>query len=312
MNARSLLMTGGALAALAAGVLLVGRLPAPVQGQPPANSDDRAADRKAIADASKAFEAAFEKGDAKAVAGFWTEAGEYESDTGEIFRGRSVIEAAFAAHFKAVPKSQCTVRIDSIRFPSRDLAIEEGLLTTAGAGRELPASTRYRVVHVREGGTWKIALAREWGAGQDRLEDIAWLIGDWKGTGKDKDREVTLTIRPDAVKTYLVGRITAKVKGEVASTGTMKIGVDPQRGQLRSWHFEDDGGHGQALWIRDGSRWVLDAIGVAGNGSPTAAVNLLGRIDNDTVTWRSIDRVMAGQKMPDSPPIRLTRVNESK
>ena len=312
MKARSLFMTGGLVAAVAVGVLLVGRLPSPVQAQPSAKADDRSADRKAITDSSQAFEAAFEKGDAKAVAAFWTEAGEYESDTGEIFRGRAAIEAAFAAHFKAAPKGRCVVRIDSIRFPARDLAIEEGLLTTAGAGRELPASSRYRVVHVREGGTWKIALAREWGAGQDRLEDIEWLIGTWRGTGKDKSREVTLSIRRDEVKPYFVGKFTARVNGEAASSGTMKIGIDPKRGQLRSWHFEDDGGHGQALWIRDGSRWVLDAIGVAGNGAPTAAVNLLGRIDNDTVTWRSIDRVMAGQKMPDSPPIRLTRVNDSK
>jgi uncharacterized protein (TIGR02246 family) len=309
MNARSLLMTGGVAAVLAVGVLLVGRSPSPVQGQPP---DDRGADRAAIIDAGKAFEAAFEKGDAKTVASFWTDAGEYESDTGEIFRGRAAIESAFAAHFKAAPKNRCVVRIDSIRFPARDLAIEEGLLTTTGDNRELPSSTRYRVVHVREGGVWKIALAREWGAGQDRLEDLEWLVGTWKGTGKDKAREITLTIRHDDMKQFLVGKITASTSGKVASTGTMKVGIDPKRGQLRSWHFEDDGGHGQSLWLRDGSRWVLDAIGVAGNGAETACVNLLGRIDNDTLTWRSIDRVMAGQKQPDTPPIQLKRVIESK
>jgi hypothetical protein len=64
--------------------------------------------------------------------------------------------------------------------------------------------------------------------------------------------------------------------------------------------------------VRDGSRWVLDAIGVAGNGADTASVNLLGRVDNDNLTWRSIDRVMAGQTLPDTPPLRLKRVVESK
>ena len=311
MNARSLLLTGGVLAVLTAGVFLVGRSPAPVLGQSP-KVDDRKADRQAILDSSKAFEAAFEKGDAKAVAVFWTDDGEYESETGETFRGRAVIEAAFAAHFKEAPKTRCTVRIESIRFPARDLAIEEGLLTTVGEGRELPSSSRYRVVHVREGGAWKIALAREWSAGRDRLEDIDWLVGTWMGTGKDKDREVSVSFRREEDKPFVVGKFTASVKGKVASSGSMKIGIDPQRGQLRSWHFEDDGGHGEALWIRDGNRWVLDAIGVAGNGAETASVNLLGRIDDNTLTWRSIDRVIAGQKLPDTPPIRLTRVAESK
>jgi hypothetical protein len=50
-------------------------------------------------------------------------------------------------------------------------------LTTVPDGRELPRSTRYRVLHVREGGAWKIALARGSGATQDRLEDIEWLVG---------------------------------------------------------------------------------------------------------------------------------------
>jgi len=30
----------------------------------------------------------------------------------------------------------------------------------------------------------------------------------------------------------------------------MRIGYDPQRGGLRSWHFDADGGHGQSLtWL---------------------------------------------------------------
>ena len=134
---------------------------------------------------------------------------------------------------------------------------------------------------------------------------------DWsasgKGAGKDKDREVTVTFRREEDKPFVVGKLTTSVKGKVASSGSMKIGVDPQRGQLRSWHFDGDGGHGQALWIRDGSRWVLDSVGIAGNGAETASVNLLGRVDANTLTWRSIDRVIAGQKPPDLPPIRLSQ-----
>ena len=237
---------------LAAGVFLVESKSRSCSGAAAESRRAQGRSARAIVDSSKAFETAFEKGDAKAVAAFWTEDGEYESETGEVFRGRAVIEAAFAAHFKAAPKTRCIVRIESIRFPARDLAIEEGLLTTAGEGRELPSSSRYRVVHVREGGVWKMALAREWSAGRDRLEDIEWLIGVWKGSGKDKDREVTVTFRREEDKPFVVGKLDVRVKGKVVSSGSMKIGVDPQRGQLRSWHFEDDGGHGEALWIRDG------------------------------------------------------------
>ena len=88
------------------------------------------------------------------------------------------------------------------------------------------------------------------------------------------------------------------------------VPFDPQRGQLRSWHFEDDGGHGQSLWIRDGDRWVLDAIGATGDGIETAALNIVGRIDDGNFTWRSIDRMLGEEKLPDTVPIRLSRVKE--
>jgi hypothetical protein len=111
-----------------------------------------------------------------------------------------------------------------------------------------------------------MALAREWGTGRDRLEDIEWLIGVWKGVGKDKDREISITFAKGADKPFVVGTFTASVKGRVASSGSMKIGIDPQRGPLRSWHFEDDGGHGQALWIRDG---IAGSRSIAGVRMPT-------------------------------------------
>src|SRR4051812_17783850 len=54
MNARSLLMSASLV--LLAGLLFVCR---PLHGQPPAKADERPADRKAILDSSKEFEAAF-------------------------------------------------------------------------------------------------------------------------------------------------------------------------------------------------------------------------------------------------------------
>ena len=92
----------------------------------------------------------------------------------------------------------------------------------------------------------------------------------------------------------------------------MKIGLDGQRGQIRSWHFDEDGGHGQCLWIRDGKTWVLDAIGALPDGTETGAVNMLSRLSNDELTWRSIDRVVGGKALPDTMPVKLTRVRDKK
>jgi hypothetical protein len=49
-----------------------------------------------------------------------------------------------------------------------------------------------------------------------------------------------------------------------------------------------------------------------GDGAETASVNVLGRLNNDEITWQSIDRVMGDQALPDTVPIRLTRVPPAK
>jgi uncharacterized protein (TIGR02246 family) len=311
-------MLGGVLAAFALGQLSMPRSAGQVEVlrvKPDVDTEApqdkaRKSDRDAIEKAARFFTQAFAKGDAKAIASLWTEQGEEQDASGQRIRGRPAIEKAYADFFKEKPGVKIEVLIESIRFPAPGVAIEEGLLRQVDPGRELPGTTLYSTVHVREGGQWKIASSREWGAGQDRLEDLDWLVGKW--TAKFDDQEVTLTFSRSASKPYLMGEFTRKANGKVVSTGTMRIGPDPQTGQLRSWHFDEDGGHGQALWVRDRNAWVLDSVGVLPDGTETAAVNLLGRLNNDTITWRSIDRVLGGQQVPDTVPMRLTRVREGK
>lgn len=306
MKTRSYVRAGGLMAVLAFAAF-VGRSTDRAHAQATKEND---ADRKAIVEASRAFSQAFAKGDAKEVASHWTENGEYSDDRGADLRGRTAIERAFAAHFKTKAKSQVEVLIESIRFPSKDTAIEEGILRSGGDGPELPTSSFYRVLHVREDGNWRIALSREWGTGLDRLEDLAWLVGDWKAASKDRD--MTLSFEWDKSKPFMAGKFTTSTKGKIVASGTIKIGFDAAKGKLRSWHFDVDGGHGQAMWIRDGNRWVLDSMGALKDGTPTGSLNTITRLNANEINWRSIDRVIGDQAVPDTLPIKLTRVGGSK
>ena len=197
------------------------------------------------------------------------------------------------------------IKIETIRFPSRNCAIEEGLSCTTPSGT-LPDSSYYRAVHVREDGKWRMALAREWAAGKDRMADLEWLIGTWRGQAKD--REMVISFARETNQPFFVGDFTSVAGGKTVPLGTMKIGVDPVSGQFRSWHFDPDGGNGHGLWLREGKRWVIDSHGVQGNGDETAAVNVLTRYGDDEVGWRSLDRMVGGRVQPDSEPIRLKRV----
>jgi uncharacterized protein (TIGR02246 family) len=299
--------------AVAAGLCSSGHLW--VAGEPraktgPGSTDSsREADRKAILQSARDFCAAFQKGDAKALAAQWTEEGEYESDDGTTLRGRGAIEAAFAAYFKDRPAGKMEIKVENIRFPSRDTAIEEGLAFTT-TGDALPSSAPYRALHVREDGKWRIALSREWAAGENRMADLDWLVGSWRGHVRDGDMVISFTREKD--QPFVVGNFGSVAGGKTVSLGTMKIGLDPVSGQLMSWHFDPDGGHGHGAWLREGKHWVVDSHGIQGNGTETAAVNILTRLGDDEVSWRSIDRMVGGQAQPDTPPVSLKRVGAGK
>jgi uncharacterized protein (TIGR02246 family) len=263
------------------------------------------ADEAAIRQSSQDFAIAFNKGDAKAVAALWTEAGECHDADGQTYVGRAAIEKAFATAFRANPSVTTEVLVKSVRFPAKDLAIEEGLLRNTRGPKDLPATSAYVAVHTREGGTWKVALSTETGAGQDRLEDLDWLLGDWTGQTKDVTVKASFTREPK--KAAIMVAVAHTPTGKEPVAGTVRIGLDPETGQLRSWGFEDDGSHSQSLWMCDGKNWLLDTRGVLADGTPTAEVVILHRVAEDVLTWRSVDRVVGDSAQPDTAPVRLVR-----
>lgn len=306
-----LLVLGGVLGVLAFGPLTAqdGRQS---QAQPPMSEGDveRTADREAIEQSARDFSKAYNQGDAKAIAAMYTANAESRDFSGRTFIGRSVIEKAYTDLFQAGTGSKIEVLVQSIRFPAKDLAIEEGLLRQTRGPKDLPSSISYVAVHVREGGQWKIALSSEGMPGQQRLEDLEWLLGDW--TTRVKDNDIKLSFVRDLKKAVITATFTRTAPSKEPVTGTIRIAVDPETRQIRSWGFEDDGAHSQALWVCDGKSWILDARGVLADGTPTAERIVLQRVNPDVITWRAIDRLVDDVHLPDTLPMRLIRSAPSK
>jgi uncharacterized protein (TIGR02246 family) len=273
----------------------------PAEVQQTKRSDDAAAIRKATADFIKVLQ----KGDAKAVAAAWTEEGEYIGDDGTTIRGRAAIEAAYAKAFAKVKKLIVDITVESIRFPSKDSAIEEGYAKTYKGDSEQPTCSRYSVLHVREGGKWLMAVLREWPDEGVSLRDLDWLIGTWQA--KTEEAEVRTIYEWDTKKNSIRCHITIKGPGRNISA-TQVLLKDPRTGQLRSWIFDDDGGFGDGAWTRDGKRWLIEASGVQADGGELTARNVLTPIDHDTFTWQSTERALDGEELADIPPVKVTRV----
>jgi len=276
--------------------------PAP---KPAANSSDE----DTIRAQANEFAEAFAKGDAKAIAASWTEQAEYRSDDVEL-HGRAAIEAAFSKFFSEHAGAKIQFHIDSIRFPAKDLAIEEGLSIQTNPGAELPTSTRYLVIHVRENGGWKTAIGREWGAEADKLEDLSWLIGDWSA---DRQGEGTrISYKWSSSKSAIEGDVQVVKDGKPLRSGRQHILRDPQTGQLRSWLFDEDGGRGETVWTRDGDRWLLQATGVLADGTQTSALHVLTRLSEHEYLFISKNRTADDAPLPDIAPVKLTRAAAAK
>ena len=263
------------------------------------------ADEEAIRKLSSEFAQALGEGDAKAVAAFWTEQGEYMGGDGTSLRGRTAIEEAYAKFFKKAGQAKVETTIDSIRFVSQDTAIEEGFAKTQKGKAELLTSSRYSILYVRENGKWHIALLREWPDEGASLRDIDWLIGTW--AAKTENGEVQTTYEWDQNKKFIHVRFTIKGKERTAS-GTEIIARDPSTESLRSWLFENEGGLGSSTWSKEGKRWVMAATGVEADGAEMTATNILTPLSKDSFTWQSVKRTVDGEEQPDVPPLKVTRV----
>ncbi len=88
----------------------------------------------------------------------------------------------------------------------------------------------------------------------------------------------------------------------------MFIGWDPQSGQIKSWLFNSEGGHGEGLWNRTGeNEWVIKASGVLRDGRPTSATQIQTLVNKDTVKISSIDRIIGGVVAPDITDVIMVR-----
>jgi uncharacterized protein (TIGR02246 family) len=268
-------------------------------------SAEESADVAAIKQATQSFLKAFESGDAKAVAVHWTENGEYVADDGTNFRGRAAIEQAYRAAL-ARRKGRCDaeVEVTSIRFPSRDTAVEEGYFKVR-TGKEPAVTSRYSILHVRDGKQWLMAIVREWPNVGVSLRELDWLIGTWEA--RRDDSEIHTTYQWWGDKAFIRVAITLKQK-EKTSTGLQMIGKDASTGQLRSWTFDNEGSFAEAGWKRDGNKWMQDTASVQADGSILVATNILTQIDRDTFTFQSVHRTLDGDDVDDIAPIRVIRV----
>ena len=201
---------------------------------PVAAADKSAADEAAIRQTGETFSKAYGRGDARAVAAHFTPDAEYVDEQGNVFQGRQAIEESLSAFFTENPGCQLAVNIDTIRFVSPGVAVEDGTTTVTRLGGGPPDHSRYTAMHVKTDGKWLTASARDHapkGRRQhsEQLQQLAWLIGEWVDEGDDS--VVDFSCQPVHNGNFLMREFTVKIAGEAALSGTQRIGWDPLTGK---------------------------------------------------------------------------------
>jgi uncharacterized protein (TIGR02246 family) len=273
-----------------------------------ANAAERDADAAAVRQRTEEFVQTLKTGVAAEIAACWTSGGEYVGSDGVAIRGQESLEAAYQSSIAEGGKPTVSLKIEAVRFLSRDTAVVNGEFESLRGEEKEPNTADFSILYVREDGQWQIAVLRE-SPRETTLRDLDWLIGKW--SMKSDEGAVQTSYSWDTSKSFILMRFTVDGEDRKAA-GNQIIAQDPASGSIRSWLFQGGGGLGEAVWTRDGKDWRIDSRGVGADGGELTATNIYTPQGKDSFTFRSINRTLDGEKLDDMGPVTVTRVDAEK
>jgi uncharacterized protein (TIGR02246 family) len=285
-----------------AGSYVFAQKPKPSNGQSSTAARAAKSDEQVLRDAVVSFVNKYDAHKADEVAALFAADARMVFADGTEVNGRDEIKESFEEAFKASPKAAISVEVDSIKFLTPDVAVEEGTTNMFPDGETLTSRGRYTVLHLKKDGKWAMQAVRvvkeDSVSAYGELQSLEWLLGDWVDEGRDEVVESTFAW--DDNKSFLIEKFQVIREGSVVLKGTQRIGWDPQAKQVRSWIFDSAGGFGEATWSPVAEdNWVCKAKGVRSDGSSASATRTLIRDAKDRVIWAATDRISDDERLPD-------------
>jgi ketosteroid isomerase-like protein len=269
-----------------------------------------APDEWAIRQRGKDYIAAVRRGNGDEIASFWTEEGDYVDETGRAVKGRMLARDAKGPLDEL--EARLTVTVDSIRFISADVAVEDGGLTSSPGALSGSSARRYTAIWVRKKGKWLLDGIREStlpaATHFDRLRELDWMVGDW--VSDDDERMVRLSCKWSNDKNFLLREIEVRTPQREPLHVTQRIGWDAREKQIKSWTFDSQGGHGDGLWFHKDDQWIIEAESVLANGSWATGTNVLTKDGSDAFTWESSNGQIDGEPVEEHK-VRMTRTTSA-
>ncbi len=294
------------LAAVTCGLILgMGRMNAGTD-EPKANPAD--------SKRAQEFIAAFNRGDAKALAAFWMPDGTYVDQDGVEVKGREALEKMYEHLFAELKGAKLAITPTSTRVLAPGVTIEEGIsqLSTADGGP--PSLARFSAVLVKKDDAWYVDSLRESGvkppSNAEHFADLEWMIGDWVGEN-DKGPSGADSFDWAENQNFIVSSFASTLDGVPVAGGTRWIAWDAANKQIRSWSFYSGGGFSEGVWTKSGANsWTIKSTATTGAGKKASGTQILTKVDADHVTWQSTNITVDGQSMADLPLVKFKRIKE--
>ena len=275
--------------------------------------EQHATDVEAIQAKIQAFTDAFNQRNYPGLAELWSETGVYVNrESGERLQGRQAIADMYRKSFEAMPNHRLSVSVDTIRFVTEQVAIEDGHAFLTSEETD-PVRLAYTAIHVKKGDQWLLDSFQEIDAPEPTVDDsplnqLDWLIGNWL----DRDQQGAIRYQYNWAKNsrFITCAFEVSFNNQVELEGTQVIGWDPVAERIRSWIFDSQGGFGEGKWRRVGNQWMVDVSFTAADGSQGTATNVYTIIDGQSFYWKSVERTMDGQEQADVDEVVVVRENE--
>ncbi len=145
------------------------------------------------------------------------------------------------------------------------------------------------------------------------LDDLAWMVGDWEveqagkapPAGDEPPQSIAMHVRWSPTRAFLIREMTIHRAATQVAHYTQRIGRDPRTDTLRSWLFDDQGSHGEAVWTKQGDTLIARSTTVLPDGSEVSARTEYRHDGNGHCTWESVHTHDGADGMQ---PVRLRLV----